>query len=338
MAADPTKLKKVQEHGTPGILFCVARAPESETLYAGSSDFKVYRFDLAAEKVEPKPLTGEGHQSYVTGVALAGEQRDRLVSGSYDGRLIWWDVAGGEQKQAVEAHGRWIRQVIASPDGKTVASVADDMVCKLWDAATAAEIRTVTDHQAMTPHHYPSMLYAAAFSADGRHLATGDRVGHVAVWDTTSGEKLATLEAPIMYTWDPKARRHSIGGIRSLAFSPDGTRLAVGGIGTIGNIDHLGGPSRVEIFDWQSGERRHEIEDDKHKGLVEYLEFGPDGKWLLATGGDNGGFVTFHDAETGKLIHQDKAPMHVHAAAFNESCEKLYTVGHGKVATWELTG
>ena len=35
--------------------------------------------------------------------------------------------------------------------------------------------------------------------------------------------------------------------------------LAVGGIGKIGNIDHLEGKARVEVFDWQKGERTHEF-------------------------------------------------------------------------------
>ena len=94
-----------------------------------------------------------------------------------------------------------------------------------------------------------------------------------------------------MYTWDPIQRRHSIGGIRALAFSPDGNRLAVGGIGKIGNIDHLEGPARVEVFDWRKGQRTHEFPGDGTKGLVERLLFLPDGDRLLAVGGANDGFL-----------------------------------------------
>ncbi len=93
------------------------------------------------------------------------------------------------------------------------------------------------------------MLYAVAISSDGRRLATGDKVGHIVIWDLESGRSLATLEAPELYTWDPVQRRHSIGGIRSLAFSPDGKTLAAGGSGKISNIDHLDGKALVEIFD-----------------------------------------------------------------------------------------
>ena len=66
------------------------------------------------------------------------------------------------------------------------------------------------------------------------------KVGHVAIWDLATAAKVGEVETPIMYTWDPRQRRHSIGGIRSLAFSPDSKQLAIGGIGKIGNIDHLG--------------------------------------------------------------------------------------------------
>lgn len=332
-APDPTKLKLAKEFPTKGTAFCVVRVPQSGRLWYGSSDFHVYEIDTAAEKPESVALPGEPHQSYVTGLAIAA---GNAVSGSYDGRLIWWNLETRERVREVAAHDRWIRMVVASPDGKLIASVADDMLCKLWDAATGELVRTLADHQPMTPHHFPSMLYAVAFSADGRWLATGDKVGHVAIWDAAGGEKIGAVEAPVLYTWDPKQRRHSIGGIRSLAFSSDGGRLAVGGIGQIGNIDHLGGPSRVEIFTWRSGQRLHEIEDEKFKGLVEQLAFHDSGAWLLAAGGDNNGFVTFYDPETGKLVHQEKAPMHVHAATFGDGYTPLYTVGHGKLAVWEF--
>ena len=332
-ASDPTKLTLAHEYPARDIAFCAARVPGTNRLLYGSSDFHVYEIDTGVEKPESAAFQCEPHQSYVTGLAIAA---GHAVSGGYDGRLIWWNLETRERVRDVAAHDLWIRSVVSSPDGRLIASVADDMLCKLWDAETGELVRTLSDHQPLTPHHYPSMLYAVAFSADGKLLATGDKVGHVAIWDTATGKTVGAVEAPVMYTWDPKQRRHSIGGIRSLAFSPDSEKLAVGGIGQIGNIDHLGGPSRVEIFNWREGRRLCEIEDEKFKGLVEQLAFHQSGAWLLAAGGDNNGFVTFYDPETGKLLHQAKAPMHVHAFVFSEDGARLYTVGHGKVAVWEF--
>ncbi|MCA9068441.1 MAG: hypothetical protein KDA84_05940 [Planctomycetaceae bacterium] len=331
--ADPNKLKKTQEIGSQDILFSVVLVPGSERLIFASSDFKVHEIDVSEKKPEPKAFEGDGHQSYVTSlVSSVGG----IVSGSYDGHLIWWNAEDKKLTRKVAAHVGGIRALAVSPDGKTIASVADDMVCKLWDAESGKEIRSVTDHKPTTPNNYPSMLYAVAFSPDGNLLATGDKVGHTAIWDVGSGEKVGELETPVLYTWDPRQRRHSIGGIRSLAFSPDSKQLAVGGIGKIGNIDHLGGPSRVEIFEWQTQKRLHEIEDNKFKGLVEQLTFHPKSEWLLAVGGDNAGFITFYDPKTGKAINQEKSPMHVHSAVFSADLTKLYTVGHNKIALWEL--
>lgn len=327
------KLTRIKEVGSSDILFCVALQPGTERLYVGSSDFNVYALDMAAEQPQREEFAGEGHQSYVTGVALAGSH---LVSGSYDGRLIWWDPAERKQVRTVEAHSLWIRRVISTPDGRTIVSVADDMLCKLWDAATGELIRTVTDHEKMTPHHYPSMLYAATISADGKLLATGDKVGHVAIWDLATGHQIAELDAPLLYTWDPKQRRHSIGGIRGLAFSPDSRLLAVGGIGQIGNIDHLGGPARVEVFDWRTGQRLLELEDEQRKGIIQQIAFHPGGKWFLTAGGDHNGFLTVYDAQTGKMLFQDAAPMHVHGFAFDRGFSRLYAVGHGKIAAWNV--
>ena len=75
----------------------------------------------------------DGHSSYVTGLTLAGSV---LVSCSYDRQLIWWDVADRRVIRKVAAHDRWIRRVVAMPDGKRIVSVSDDMLAKVWDIET----------------------------------------------------------------------------------------------------------------------------------------------------------------------------------------------------------
>jgi hypothetical protein len=225
---------------------------------------------------------------------------------------------------------------VTAPGGTLVASVADDMECRLWDAATGKMVRDFRGHAEKTPHHFPSMLYACAFTPDGRHLATGDKTGHVAIWEVLSGKQVGTLEAPVMYTWDPVQRRHSIGGIRSLAFSPDGGSLAVGGMGKVGNIDHLEGKARVEVFNWHKGQRTHEFPGDRFSGLVNRLLFHPQGDWLLGAGGANDGFLMFFNLQAKKVIRQEKVAMHVHDAVLNEAADTVYLGGHHRLAVWEM--
>ena len=327
------KITRNGEWKSDDILMSIARQPESERLFVGSSDFRVYEFGVSQDKPERIEFSGAGHESYVTGMTLIGEE---LITGSYDGQLIWWNLEQRQQIRSQPGHGRWIRQVIATPDQSKVISIGDDMRCKVWDSKSGELIADFSDHPEMTPHHYPSMLYAVAISANGKFIATGDRTGHVAIWNANTFEKQAELETPVMYTWDPKARRHSIGGIRSLAFSPDATQLAVGGIGKIGNIDHLGGPSRLEVFDWMSGDRLHEIEDTQKKGLIEEMIYRPDGVGLIGIGGDHKGFVNLYDLEQGTIASQAEASGHLHAAEMNEQATTIYTAGHNRIERWEL--
>ncbi|MCA9139240.1 MAG: hypothetical protein KDB00_20845 [Planctomycetales bacterium] len=330
---DPSQLRQIAQRKCQDILFCVELSDDNSEAWVGSSDANVYCVDLTSESMARVPMGGDGHASYVTGVCRYGNV---MITSGYDKHLVWWDTDSRESVRKIVAHNKWIRSVAFTPDGSRIISIADDMRVRVWEASTADLIGDVSDHAVMTQQNYPSMLYALDVSPDGELFATADRVGHIAVWETESLKKIQQFDAPKMYTWDPKQRRHSTGGIRSLAFSPDGKRLAAGGIGHVGNIDHLGGPSRIEIFDLESGSQVLEIEDNKKQGLVEQIAWQKDGEWILAVGGANNGFLSVFHAGDGKLIHQVDHPGHVHAMWHDEDFLNLHIAAHENMTHWTM--
>jgi WD40 repeat protein len=345
---DPTKAKVHVTYAHAATFYSLCADPAGTRLYAGSEDYAIHVFDRGVEKKEPIARWTR-HDNYVSALAfLAHGSKPLLVSGSYDRQLLWWDVATGEPVRSVEAHAGWIRDVVATPDHARLVSVGDDMLVKVWEADTGKLIHTLKGHAAQTPQGHVTALYTVAVSPDGKYAASGDRIGSVRVWDLASGEQVQSLEVPILYTYDPKQRKRSIGGIRSVAFSPDGTLLAIGGVGQIQNVDGLGGPAHIEVWDWRQPARRFAAGAEGHKGLVNHLLFHPEAPWLIGGGGggDNG-FLAFWKLDAlpvGAAEKQDavagqraKADGHYHRLALGPMGQELYAAGYRKLDVWNLT-
>ncbi len=239
-----------------------------------------------------------------------------------------------------------MRDLAATPDGSRLVSVGDDMLVKVWDADSGKPIRSLEGHARKTPQGHVTALYAVTVSPDGKWIASGDRHGEVRVWELETGKAAQTFQVPVLYTYDPIQRKRSIGGIRSLAFSRDGTFLAVGGVGQIGNVDGLGGPATVEVWDWRKPERRFTGTAQGQKGLVNGLAFHADG-WLIGAGGGEGGFLAFWKVEpmpqtTGKKDAvqgtRHKTDGHVHRFCLSAKGDELYAAGFRKVEVWSLGG
>src|SRR4051794_4255032 len=103
MPSQPRNLRSVREIARRDILFAVARVPNSNTLIVASSDGKVHELNAGENSSPDRELANHGR--YVTSVALAGNM---VVSGGYDGRLIWWDRSAGQIVRTIDAHTRWI--------------------------------------------------------------------------------------------------------------------------------------------------------------------------------------------------------------------------------------
>lgn len=126
----------------------------------------------------------------------------------------------------------------------------------VWDARTG-DVRWFD----RTTHS--DIVYAVAFSPDGKQLVSGGIDGLIRIWNPETGNLQRTLFGV--------AR----GGVSSLAFSPDGSILASGADG-----GEEGGI--VRIWDFKSGELKHALTGFKRTTVR--IAFSTDGRTLFAVG------------------------------------------------------
>jgi WD40 repeat protein len=180
---------------------------------------------------------------------LTEEQRGK-------GEIRLWDAATGKE---LPTQLRGIKScaytATFSPDGQMIAaSGGGDGVVTLWQVATGQMIAQLPDHN--------GVVWAIAFSHDGRLLAAGDEGGYVWLWDWATRRIKAVFhahEAPIY----------------SIAFSPGDERLLT-----------ASGDRTSRLWDRQT---RGELARFRgHEGGVTCAQFFPDGQTVVTSSMDSG--------------------------------------------------
>ena len=128
-----------------------------------------------------------------------------IATGGRDGIARLWDIQTGQHIGNLPAGkpGSWVRLVLFSADGKTIASRASgERITRLWDVKTQTMTGTLDDKS----------IISWASSPNSPIIATGAVDGTIKLWDIQTKQKIATLE------------KHA-GWVNAIDFSPDGKTL-----------------------------------------------------------------------------------------------------------------
>jgi eukaryotic-like serine/threonine-protein kinase len=196
-----------------------------------------------------------------------------------------FDVATVKLEAILRGHSSPATSLAYRPDGKQVATASNDQTIRLWDPATGQQTALLQEKVDPTNLERNPLVY---YSPDGSRLATASGSGSVLddldgvlgagasrLWDAITGKQIA-----VMGPWQE--------GVRSLAFRPDGKRVAVG-------AKHF-----IHLFDAVTSRQLAVL--GPHATRVWHVAYSPDGKRIASITVRGSGALNLWDGETGQEV------------------------------------
>jgi WD40 repeat protein/serine/threonine protein kinase/DNA-binding XRE family transcriptional regulator len=277
--------------GQRGHIGIVRFSPDGSTLASVSFDGTLRVWDINPEGSR-EVLTLARHEDAIRSIAFS-PSNDHLASASFDGTVHIWDWKTGELIHNLDQHYGQVYAVGFSPDGKYLATGGEDFTLRVWEVDSGQNLMALVGHDLVRGEGaeykvgglFPGIL-AVAFSPDGRLIASIGSDATLRFWEVETGALTRVLEV-----------HPDKNGGASLAFSPDGMRIATGtdeaGPGKAGS-----GQVRGIIWDVVNGNSLITISDLPRR--IWGIHFSPDGEQIAFAG--FGGFLSIRDAGNGEEL------------------------------------
>ncbi len=268
-------------------VWAVRFAPDGDRVVSGASDQTVRIWPITDPTSEPRILEGHGGDVVTVDVSPDGRQ---IASADRKGMVRVWDLESGDLLRSFEGHRAMIHQVSFHSGGAHLLTCARDKTLKMWDARSGTLEKTFSGHD--------SPVLSAVFSPDGRRIASSSTSGNVIVWDVDQGIVIDSFRAHdasvYSLSWGADGKtlvtasvdgtlrvftQHGDeiavlqghrGGVRCVAVSPDGSRIASGGW-----------DSTVRVWDTATGSLALILRG--HEKRVDSVAFSADGRKIASS-------------------------------------------------------
>ena len=334
--------------GKIAVLTYVAWSADGRHVLASSDSGTVLSWPVASREPHAA-VRGSGRTDHIAATAAAAAPRFAAAFEAPDGATVLkvWDEAGKvlftanatpaghstplSSPKKVELTRDGTRLAYHGWDPGTVSRNSKPIGrLRVWDVATGRDVFHHDDEGAF--------LHSAAFSPDGRQLAMAWSVWNdspanakrwehwISIWDLETGRERLHLDVPLPAT---------------LAFSPDGRRLA-GGLSS-----YWASPgSQSELVVWDAGTGGVVLTRKSAHGLIDVVAYNGDGTLLAVAVGDVGGAAAIEvlDAGTGqKRVALAGHRQMIGKLAFSPDGRRLaslalFPMHVAEVKLWDLAG